>query len=771
MASFSVPGIFWTTLLSVAAILTLATLIGRAWGALFPYRLIGLARFYLAPALGLATLTIIASLAGRVLPLGNSVIVPVLVVGLMVWALVCESRITQAFRHGMWVSIFGLACGVSILGPLFAFGAFNAHNDGFTYLVHANWLQAHAFGDAIAVEQVTPLTTQVSLYQQEGLRMGGSFLLALAQSLLNLQWSYEVYPAVVISAIAACCLAIGFPLAQSLRPIRRHTRLALLALPAFTLGGLVFGANLGFLPQSVGLSIGAGLLFAVGPLLRWVSNENSPSRAIAKAALPSVALFSAAVFAYSELAPFLLVAILGGGFLIALRFRAWGRVVVYTGLLLGLSILLLNTELIRAYAALRAQSGVVVGSPVDWSLLGYAAHAFGIHGGAWDGFQWTMPESSGSVFFVLGLVLTGIVGAVMLSGGRTLARTTLSGALMPSAVVLMVFCAGLLYFRYFVPSPFPKGIGQSWSQFKLADWAHPFAMAFALLALVHLRQRMEKYFDQVVALVFVVTLTSATLIGVARATLVGVARATPLIQYYGGTRDLNRFYQEFRQTVLANCPRSAPVYLALNGQHHKFRQMAVYYLPDREVHSDWMDDGYIFARLPTERRMQTLNAGDCVVEPVAQGGWLSKGVTVGPFRIGVFDSQGQVRIAAATGAYDQETDGNNWWHWVERKVTFRLQPLYVPKDAIQARLHFEYGTRGKQTLTVCIRTRDGSSRTFLLHSQEDAPSKFEKMIDLPPSELVEISVETDGRASRLGEQDARMAAWTIRNLNITPVSP
>ena len=229
---------------------------------------------------------------------------------------------------------------------------------------------------------------------------------------------------------------------------------------------------------------------------------------------------------------------------------------------------------------------------------------------------------------------------------------------------------------------------------------------------------------------------------------------------------MNRFYQEFRQTVLANCPRSAPIYLALNGQHHKFRQMAVYYLPDREITSDWMDDGYIFARLPVERRMQALNAGDCVVEPVAQGGWLSKGATVLTFRIGVFDGQGQVRIASADGAYDRETDGINWWHWVERKVTFQLQPLYIPKEATQAKLHFEYGTRGKQTLTVHIRTRDGSSRKFLIPNQGDAPATFEKTIDLPPNEISEISIETDGTALPLSKSDPRVAAWMIRNLDM-----
>ena len=199
--------------------------------------------------------------------------------------------------------------------------------------------------------------------------------------------------------------------------------------------------------------------------------------------------------------------------------------------------------------------------------------------------------------------------------------------------------------------------------------------------------------------------------------------------------------------------------------------MAMYYLPEREMASDWMDDGYIFPRLPQEHRTQTLNAGDCVVEPIAQGDWLCQGATVGPIRVGMFDGQGRVRITSATGAYGRETDGNNWWHWVERKVIFQLQPLFVRKETNQVKLRFEYGTRGYQTLTVRISTRDGLSRQFALRSQGDAPATFEKLIDLPPSELSEISIETDGKATPLGNHDARMAAWIIRNVVITPVSP
>jgi hypothetical protein len=132
---------------------------------------------------------------------------------------------------------------------------------------------------------------------------------------------------------------------------------------------------------------------------------------------------------------------------------------------------------------------------------------------------------------------------------------------------------------------------------------------------------------------------------------------------------------------------------------------------------------------------------------------------------------GQIRIASVTGAYGRESDGNNWWYWVERKVSFKLQPLFVPKDVTQTKLRFKYGTRGKQTLTLQITKRNGSNQKIMLQSKGDEDAMFEKIIDLPPIELAEVSIETDGKASPLGNGDSRVAAWVIRNLNINPVSP
>jgi hypothetical protein len=134
-----------------------------------------------------------------------------------------------------------------------------------------------------------------------------------------------------------------------------------------------------------------------------------------------------------------------------------------------------------------------------------------------------------------------------------------------------------------------------------------------------------------------------------------------------------------------------------------------------------------------------------------------------------YGDNGQLQVESVTGAYDRESDGNNWWHWVERKVTFKLQPVSGLNDATQTKLAFEYGTRGKQTLTLRIIKRDGSSLEFLLQSKGDAPAMFERVIDLPPIELAEIIIETDGIPAALGGGDTRLAAWVIRNFSISPV--
>ena len=72
---------------------------------------------------------------------------------------------------------------------------------------------------------------------------------------------------------------------------------------------------------------------------------------------------------------------------------------------------------------------------------------------------------------------------------------------------------------------------------------------------------------------------------------------------------------------------------------------------------------------------------------------------------------------------------------------------------------------------IHIIKQDGSIKKYLMHGNGAGLNTFEKIIDLPSSKLAGISIETDGKATILGKNDSRKAAWIIRNMNLTPVTP
>src|SRR5688572_13967073 len=108
--AFLGASIFWSSSASIIATLAVATIIGRLLAGVLPSSFRALARFYLAPSLGLAACVLIAVAMGWFLPLGDSVLVPIAVGTLLVGALVYEKRPASALRHAAVVSFFGLVC-------------------------------------------------------------------------------------------------------------------------------------------------------------------------------------------------------------------------------------------------------------------------------------------------------------------------------------------------------------------------------------------------------------------------------------------------------------------------------------------------------------------------------------------------------------------------------------------------------------------------------------------------------------------------------------
>jgi hypothetical protein len=755
----AVPAIFWITLATTFGLIFWSTIVGRRLGALLPDRLRPIAEFYLAPSLGLAFLTVVASILGRNVPVGHSLLVPLVALGGAVWAFVYEPNKARMLQHASSVGLFGLACGASLLAPLLFYGAFNAHNDAFTYLAHSGWLQSHSFSDKVAPEGVTPLTTQVLLYQQLGFRMGASFVLSFVQALSGLRWAYDVYPAVIIAGVSACCLSIGFPIARKLRRLSRPLQLLVLTFPAFGFGGLVFAANFGFLPQILGMAFASAAVFLLGPVVNWVSRTRKINGASFKAGFVGALLISALTMAYSELAPFVGLALAIAIFILAARNPSWLPVAIFGLIVAGISLLILNGEVLRAYNALKLQSGAVVGSPVPWSLLGFIAHAMGVHGAAWDGFQWTAPQASWATY--LGGIAIFVAFVALMSSLITYRtwRMAWEPVLLPSAIILSVFGLGVAYFRYGAISPFPVGQGQSWSQFKLSDWAHPFVSVFALLAFLSILPKGRTLSRRVIISLFVC--------GFFGAGAIAMGRIRPYEQSYDGVRDIARFYTDFRETVLKACRPDAPVYLALGGRDERFRQIATLYLAERYVLSDWAGDVYVEPWLQENERHRQLDAGQCIVERRSSEQVVAGGHDVGSFVVGGLNENGRIRTLSTEGAHERESNAKNCWRWIEKSVTFHLQPLLIPEHFKRTRVRFTVQARGPQTITLRLAGDEGEvSRSFSVASNE--LEIFDEVLDVRPSSIRQLDLTTDGRATPLGASDARRAAWRLMNLSSDP---
>jgi hypothetical protein len=122
-------------------------------------------------------------------------------------------------------------------------------------------------------------------------------------------------------------------------------------------------------------------------------------------------------------------------------------------------------------------------------------------------------------------------------------------------------------------------------------------------------------------------------------------------------------------------------------------------------------------------------------------------------------------------SYPQETDGSSWWYWVEKDIRFKLTPYLISDEISKTKVQFEYATRSPQTLVTRILRNDGTSMTFSVMSQDDKHHLFQKILDIPPTQLARIEISSDGKAFQLGPRDPRLATWIIRNLEITTETP
>lgn len=756
---------------SIALFFTLfgCSLIGRLFAFCCPQKLKPFFNLFLSPVMGMAFLILTACLFGRIFPFNTLV----LNFSFMLALLVIISFFTAAdkkklIQHAIIVGLFGLLCGLPLLIELFFYGGYNAHNDVYTYLAISDWLQSHAFNQTITPQTMTPAATQPAMYQAMGFRMGGSYFMGLLQAVFHIKWAYTIYPAAVLTPVSVCCLAMGFPIFLSTKQvIKRWIQLGLLILPALSFGALSFSMLYGFMSQTFGLALGAATLFWYGAMLSYFRTPTLVWKKQLIFSIPLAFFFSACAVSYSEISIFILLAIVLSTIVFMIKSRVFVPYIVQAIFVAILSLVLINFELPRIIQSILEQSHAVVGSPIDWPWFGFIFHMIGLHGGGWDIFQWSMHGSA--KYKVVAMLILVFLGIIFLGNRKKIKSSLLQGSWLPSAIILSIFIVGIVYFRYFVANPFPVGHGQSWSQFKLSEWAFPFAFVFVAANIILLCRRSSNTLKGLVVL-FLLLACSGVVFSVKD-------RMGTITNYYIGVKNLDQFYQDARQLILRTCPKNAPIYLNLINSNHNFRQMLSLYLTDRRIKSDWTGDGYVVNQLPENKRMEPLKLGDCLVQAFVNKPEL-KDSTLAIMSVSIVKEDDPIQLEPINPTYDQEFDNQgNSWYWVESSIKFKPNSLLEVNPNAKnmpifgrTQLKFEYLTRTSENLFVSLKTKNGELFLFKIHS-EDSNEKyatFQKVFNLPASQVAELTIHTDGVPTPLGPNDSRKASWMIRNLTMTP---
>ncbi|HHF7374749.1 alginate O-acetyltransferase AlgX-related protein [Legionella bozemanae] len=130
----------------------------------------------------------------------------------------------------------------------------------------------------------------------------------------------------------------------------------------------------------------------------------------------------------------------------------------------------------------------------------------------------------------------------------------------------------------------------------------------------------------------------------------------------------------------------------------------------------------------------------------------------------------EIKITKVNNAYPQEKSGGNWWYWVKDKIIFQLKPPDVFLEMKNTRLYFEYDLHGAQQLIVYLKGKSIKHKIIIEHPANGKRAVYDQILDIPPALLTKIIITTNGKATRLGEADSRVAAYAIFNLKITPRS-
>ena len=675
------------SLLIVLVSLAACAVIGQPLVDCLPYRLRPGARLFLSPLLGLAVLVLVATLTGWCGHGYRQWLCLTILSGLAALGGWRRRRRNGAGGYFSRLTVFGVLASLPALASVLRRGGFNTQNDAFMYLVQAQWLQDHGFRQPVHEPSLHPALTMITLFQNQGLRMGTSFWLGWLQSAFGLAWSLDAYPAVTAIGSVVGALAIGAGVLAVFPHRRTEAWLCALA-AASTLNGFSFGPIAGFLAQTYGLAFAAGV-FVLRGMEVGAARRGGPSGGW-RGVLPQALCLACAILCYSEMAPFLLAG-LGLSYLLpwpgqasgqTIRSQLWGRG-RQAGKLAGLTLLLTNLEWVRLFHAIRFQMHLVPGGPVDWRWWEFPAHALGFRS----------ADGNPGYYAVAGLaVLPALVATILLAvwlQGRQPPRPGLGPrwiALWPTAGVTLVYAAAFVAFRYLMHSPWPDRpglrhlVGQTFLQLRVTHWSSPALLLCFTAAVVNLGQR-DRWIGRKVVIGFLALWCAC---GLAANYQLGANRSDVDLASTGQNHDPFTVYVNLRE-ALARTPASDVIYLDMDQpEDYVSRQLVAYYLQERRVASDWKTDSYINPWLPRDQP----------TPPPRQCQWILSRITAegAPPSPGYLTVRSPLQntffLVQADTPYGRETDGQTWWYWTGNRLRFRYRLAGL--SAGHVRVSFDY---------------------------------------------------------------------------------
>jgi hypothetical protein len=357
---------------------------------------------------------------------------------------------------------------LSVLAPLFKYGAYAIYNDSYTYISIADYFRDHGFFQKANPNLIT-WQTHVYLYQHIKARIGVSYVLSALMNLSSERSSLWLLPAYQSLGLTVFLCAITSFVYQL-----RKNFFSVILIVFFTYTSFMYSiAPLmdGFIPQIFGVALFA---FITTIVIRFKQKEIS----YFSYTILLSSSFAALVNVYTELAPFVGLVLLTFYFLqleykdltitsfFKEGFRFFGPILI--------SFLIFSIYYIYGIEYVKSVFSAAVGYNQPFGLNQMFLWLFGQ-----DPF---ITSTKLKQFILLLSVLSSWIITTIGLKYAFIKESKITKKLFFS--IFLVFSAFIFFYRYFKLNAFQSGIlGNSWSVWKLFGWSYIFILIFIVIGL------------------------------------------------------------------------------------------------------------------------------------------------------------------------------------------------------------------------------------------------------------------------------------------------